>query len=277
MKNEIPIAEATKISALLTAYPAAIDVLVAASPAFQKLKNPALRKLFASRVTIEQAAKIGGVPSESLLASIREACGESVTERPIAGQEELPNAPLNDRPPILSAAKEKDIALLDVRDDLANNRDPFKKIMKAVKHLRAGQILHLVNSFEPAPLYSVLGDRGFDHWAEQTGDEWHIYFFKQLATQAAVATTPEQAAPAAANTVIELDVSGLEPPEPMQRILAAITTLGEGSSLLIHHHREPLLLYDHLAQRGFGWKTEKIADGQYKILIAREVVEREED
>ncbi len=267
--NDTSIQSTTKISALLAAYPAAIDVLVAASPAFQKLKNPALRKLFASRVTIEQAAKIGGVPSESLLTAIREACGASVIEVGAASHKEAQSEGRDARPAMLIAATEKDFTLLDVSEDLENNRDPFKKVMKAVKHLRANQILHLVNSFEPAPLYSVLGGRGFDHWAEQTGEEWHVYFFKSV--ESGRSQAPLQGQPTTtANSIIELDVSGLEPPEPMQRILAALTTLGEGSSLLIHHHREPLLLYDQLTRRGFQWKTEKITEGQYKILISRE-------
>ncbi|HET6402112.1 MAG TPA: DUF2249 domain-containing protein [Candidatus Kapabacteria bacterium] len=276
MKNEIPIGETTKISVLLEAYPKALDALTVASPAFQKLKNPALRKLFASRVTIEQAAKIGRVSSEALLASIREACSTDVMEVGAASHKEAQPEGRDARPALLIATKEKDFITLDVRQDLENNIDPFRKIMKAVKHLGSGQILHLVNSFEPAPLYNVLGGRGFDHWAEQISDEWHIYFFKRPVGLTDSSTTLEPAISGIAKsiahdaTVIELDVAGLEPPEPMQRILIALSTLGEGSSLLIHHHREPLLLYDQLTQRGFHWKTEKIAEGQYKILIARE-------
>jgi len=48
-----------------------------------------------------------------------------------------------------------------------------------------------------------------------------------------------------------LDVSLLEPPEPMEHILSAIDTLAQGCYLRIWIHREPFPLYDILEREGF--------------------------
>lgn len=56
-----------------------------------------------------------------------------------------------------------------------------------------------------------------------------------------------------------LDVSGLEPPEPLQQALAAIDTLATGMCLCLLHRRDPLLLYPILEQQGFDHATHAIA------------------
>jgi hypothetical protein len=56
----------------------------------------------------------------------------------------------------------------------------------------------------------------------------------------------------------DLDVSQLEPPEPLQQALAAIDTLAPGVCLRLLHRREPLLLYPILEQRGYAHITREI-------------------
>ncbi len=52
-----------------------------------------------------------------------------------------------------------------------------------------------------------------------------------------------------------LDVSQLEPPEPLQQALAAIDTLATGVCLCLLHRREPLLLFPILEQQGYDHLT----------------------
>jgi uncharacterized protein (DUF2249 family) len=67
--------------------------------------------------------------------------------------------------------------VLDVREDIAAGREPFGKIMAAVKSLAPAQPLVLVNSFEPVPLYGVLEQQGFAHQAERAADgAWRVTF-----------------------------------------------------------------------------------------------------
>ena len=66
---------------------------------------------------------------------------------------------------------------VDVREDIRQGREPFDRIMAAVSQLELGDTLLLINSFEPLPLYRVMEQNGFTHWAEQTADgAWKIYF-----------------------------------------------------------------------------------------------------
>lgn len=53
-----------------------------------------------------------------------------------------------------------------------------------------------------------------------------------------------------------LDVRGLEPPEPLERILGELESLKGDEQLDVTHWREPLLLYPILAERDWQYKTE---------------------
>ena len=66
---------------------------------------------------------------------------------------------------------------LDVRPILRSGGEPFAAIMQAVNALSAGQALRLLATFEPVPLYAVLGSKGFDHAARVIGDgDWVVLF-----------------------------------------------------------------------------------------------------
>ncbi|OYR39715.1 hypothetical protein DJ82_09460 [Halorubrum sp. Ib24] len=63
-------------------------------------------------------------------------------------------------------------SVLDVRE---RDDPPFPVISDALDELGPDERLRLVNDFEPAPLYDVLADRGFEHETERVAaDEWHV-------------------------------------------------------------------------------------------------------
>ena len=66
---------------------------------------------------------------------------------------------------------------------------------------------------------------------------------------------------------ILLDVSHLEPPEPLQKALEAIENLRQGEHLRMLHRRKPELLYPMLQKRGFSFHTFKGKQVAYEILI----------
>lgn len=68
---------------------------------------------------------------------------------------------------------------------------------------------------------------------------------------------------------IILDVRGLEPPEPMVKVLDALETMPPGDSLRMVHNREPFPLYGILQQDGYQYRTETCADGHFEIVIWR--------
>lgn len=158
---------------------------------------------------------------------------------------------------------------LDVREDLRQGREPFARIMAAVGALGEGEVLHLRSPFEPRPLFNVLGKRGFAHEAQaHAPDDWSSWFWKQQAPDetSGVATA---GAPAAGATEHWLDVRGLQPPEPLQRTLAALETLPHGHSLIQLNTRVPQLLFPMLAEQGFACTVDESQPERVLVRIWR--------
>ncbi|MCC6419908.1 MAG: DUF2249 domain-containing protein [Gemmataceae bacterium] len=59
---------------------------------------------------------------------------------------------------------------------------------------------------------------------------------------------------------IAVDNRGLQPPEPMVRILGALSSLADGDEVEALMDREPVMLYPELERRGFAWEFEPGAD-----------------
>ena len=66
---------------------------------------------------------------------------------------------------------------------------------------------------------------------------------------------------------ILVDARGLEPPEPMERVMQTLSLLRPGQAIRLLLHREPFPLYPLLAERGYRHATRMEADGSYVILI----------
>lgn len=68
---------------------------------------------------------------------------------------------------------------------------------------------------------------------------------------------------------IVVDGRGLEPPEPMERVLAALDELQPGQRLRFLIHRQPYPLYDILRRYHYRHETTAGAGGYFEILIWR--------
>jgi uncharacterized protein (DUF2249 family) len=154
---------------------------------------------------------------------------------------------------------------LDVRDDLRNGREPFSRIMSTVDSLPPDGVLHLRATFEPVPLFRVLGKKGFAHEARQNGNEdWSVWFWQETSEHGT--SPPQDMSPRSAATIAELeslpdtvvlDVRNLEPPEPMIMTLTALEKLPEGHRLLQVNERVPQFLLPVLAERGYGYEIDE--------------------
>lgn len=71
--------------------------------------------------------------------------------------------------------------------------------------------------------------------------------------------------------VVELDARGLEPPQPMVRILEALATLPPGAQLRARTDRRPIHLFPLLEQRGFQADTTEAPDGGFVSTIRHRV------
>lgn len=69
-----------------------------------------------------------------------------------------------------------------------------------------------------------------------------------------------------ANT-IELDVRGLEPPEPLVRVLSALDTLPAGASLLLKIDCQPTPLYRILDRNGYAYDEKPGSESAFEITI----------
>jgi len=80
--------------------------------------------------------------------------------------------------------------VLDTRPIFAAGQTPCAAIDEAVASLIPGQPFVLLVPFEPAPLYSKLGNEGFSHHAQQLEDgAWRIEF-KRSATGSPAPPSP---------------------------------------------------------------------------------------
>jgi uncharacterized protein (DUF2249 family) len=70
-----------------------------------------------------------------------------------------------------------------------------------------------------------------------------------------------------ANLTHELDVRGLQPPEPFELIIGSLQKLPAGDYLHVHIHREPYPLYEVLLDGGYVWQTTELKDGSFSIRI----------
>jgi hypothetical protein len=66
-----------------------------------------------------------------------------------------------------------------------------------------------------------------------------------------------------------LDVRDLEPPEPLERVLAEMETLGRRQRIRMLHRRDPYMLYPILEREHFAHETSITDDGEFHILIWR--------
>lgn len=165
---------------------------------------------------------------------------------------------------------------LDVREELRGGGEPLPRILATVGQLKPDQSLRLLATFEPIPLYAVLGRKGFSHAATRHGEgDWEVLFepghapdsgrTKQTASVSREAPANGSDWPAPKTS---LDNRGLLPPEPLVRILETLEHLGPGEVLEAINERDPVFLYSELEARGAAIRVTKQPDG-VRLLIRR--------
>jgi uncharacterized protein (DUF2249 family) len=236
-----------------------------------------MRRIMARLVTVEQAARIAGVPLAALLHDLNDALGlQCETGEPFDQKPEGDVSGDSQHVHPWHAA----IVELDVRDDLRSGREPFSRIMTAVATMRESEVLLLRTIFEPVPLFDVLAKRGFDHEARATApDDWSVWFWRsssELALEPSIDVAADVVDRAAVPGMDErdprsllLDVRNLEPPEPLTRTLAALETLPDGYTLLQVNVRVPQFLLPLLAERGFDYDVDESQAGRVLVRIWR--------
>jgi hypothetical protein len=164
------------------------------------------------------------------------------------------------------------VTLLDLREDFRAGLHPCDKIQNALSAVGKDEALRLLVPFEPLPLFEVATSKGLGHHASQTADgDWEVIFSPSLAVPApnTAACPVSCGCEPSAGTTLDIDARGLEPPQPMVKILEALAMLPQGAGLRARTDRRPVHLYPILQSRGFTGKSEEQSDGSFLTHITR--------
>lgn len=266
----------TKISALIKHNEKSIEAIASINSHFKKLRNPILRKLLATRVTISDAARIGKCDILVLYEKLREIGFDiecNVIETPKTNAQMMPAI-------IREAIQKTNIIELDVRPILASGTDPFKTIMGTFKKLPDESTLKLINTFEPIPLIKILNEKGYTSFVERQ-DDLVITWFKMGVDSK---TTPQKNE--STGTIVEynaqdfedkiiaageelktIDVRSMEMPTPMIRTVETLEELKQGEQLLVIHRRIPKYLFIELQNLKYDTCYTVVTNDMVKILI----------
>lgn len=288
----LEISAKTKISELIKWNKNSVEAIAKLSKPFEKLRNPILRKLMASRVTIAEAAKMGGcdvADFERVLKPLGFIMTSDGGEGPI-----VENTPtwFNDLP-------ETSIHIFDVRGILASGEDPLKEILKKFKVVSPNEALCIINKFIPVPLIRLLEKDGVLTFTKTvSADEYHTYFYKSVNGASEAKDEIPNADPADRNSanegektdsekikmvderefeevctrfekVKEIDVRDLQAPGPMETILGILPDLEEGELLYVNHKRVPLYLLEEIADSDYQVYISNRGEGDVKVAIYR--------
>lgn len=160
---------ATRIGPLLDAHPELEEVLISISPEFARLRNPLLRRTVARVATLEQAARIGGVPVPELVGRLRQALGQASPEAepvPVGGEEVPPPAWVAGATPAV---------ILVAEEVLGSGRTPVAVVSERLAAAAPGEVVLLRAPFHPAPLIDAIKAKGYEVFARPQGGGWEVW------------------------------------------------------------------------------------------------------
>ncbi|MCX6154818.1 MAG: DUF1858 domain-containing protein [Candidatus Kapabacteria bacterium] len=173
MENKNYIIPHMKVSELLDAYPQLEETLIQLAPEFKKLKNPILRKTIAKVATLEQAARVGGIPIEKMINTLRAEAGQESEFDQIKPAEAIPQ--VNEK-----FDRTKIIRTFDAREIIAAGGHPLGDFMREVNKIITGDIYEFITPFYPAPLIDKATDAGFEcHTDKISAEEYRHYFWRK--------------------------------------------------------------------------------------------------
>ncbi|MBL7890794.1 MAG: DUF2249 domain-containing protein [Bacteroidia bacterium] len=263
----------TKISEIIKENALSIDAIASINSHFLKLKNPILRKILASRVTISDAAKIGGVSVQRIFEVLTDI--GFLVEGEYSHQDETP--PLISNSTILNEIDMNNIFELDVRKMISSGEDPFNVIINTLKELPSHRTLKLLNSFEPIPLINILTRKGYAYYTIKESENLFVTYFRNISNKSKLSdiSVLDRSENSSFEKLVQefegriecIDVRELEMPAPMLTILSKLEILGHSQALLVHHRKVPQFLFPELQEREFDWDIKQYDENNVKLLI----------
>ncbi len=152
---KIIISPKTRVGELLEAYPELESVLMSMSPAFEKLKNPVLRKTVARVATLHQVSIVGSLNIEEMIRRLRKEAGQSFDE------------PVSDNPADQPMEKPEWLDMTGIiyrfnaTSVINSGESPMKEILHQASLLKPGEIFELQTPFVPAPIIDMLRSKDY--------------------------------------------------------------------------------------------------------------------
>lgn len=274
--------EKTRVSEVIKANKDSVDALAALAEPLGKLRNPILRKVMASRVTLSEAAKMGGCSFKDVLKALKPLGFEF--EKHQGGEEKDPEA----TPDWLSRLSEAQIMNFDVRALLAGGADPLKEIMAKFKEVKENEALCIIVNFKPVPLINLLGKKNVLTYTRMLNPTlFESYFYKSPSDEGRIKNVEPVSSGIKAGMVIKdsetdfkgvcdkfspeklqiADVRALEMPGPMETILGCLAELRQGEALYVYHKRIPVFLLEDLSDKEFEVHICQLSDTDVRMLL----------
>jgi hypothetical protein len=170
--SKITISPKTKVGELLDNFPQLESVLLEMSPAFEKLKNPVLRKTVARVATLQQIAVVGGLKVDDIIKKLREASGQSDIF-----ETSLNNEGMSEDPPQWFSLT-KIVSFFDASPLINSGESPLSEILRQANLLKSDEIFELTSPFIPAPVIEILRGKGFKVYTVQMESFVKSYIIK---------------------------------------------------------------------------------------------------
>jgi len=151
---KIIISPKTRVGELLDSYPELESVLMKMSPAFEKLRNPVLRKTVARVATLQQVAVVGGLNVDEIVNSLRSAAGQAEGDIVRENSDYI----TSEMPPWFDPSKI--VSRLNATPIINSGASPMSEILQQTNLLKTGEILELTTPFIPAPIIDMLRSKG---------------------------------------------------------------------------------------------------------------------
>ena len=163
-KHQIIISPKTKVGDLLDCYPELEIVLMEMSPAFEKLRNPILRKTVARVASLSQIAVVGGLKVEDIVNRLR-----METRQEGNTVEEDDTGYLTSGIPdwLLSGTVTE---VFDATPVINSGESPMSSVLEKSYILRPGEILEFHTPFIPAPIIDILRGKNYLVFISREGD-----------------------------------------------------------------------------------------------------------
>ena len=164
----------TRLSVLIDSHPELEPRLMIALPALAGVRSEAMRRSLLEGTTLEQAARLAGLPAPEFVATIRAWAGEEEEEASCGPGGHVP-LPATPRPAWASRFTPR--FRVDADEMLAAGVHPAGKVKQCASLLAQGEMAVLTSSFCPSPLIQMMRHSGFAAWTGETSPgRWESCF-----------------------------------------------------------------------------------------------------